>query len=373
MSDQIPFHIQEEIMKKLPVKSLVQFRSVCKEWKSLIDTSKFIAAHCVTQLQNLLLRYEDPVEKSEKYVSFMDDDTFPQQRFVHTLPMSVKLLIGSTVVGSSYGLLCFRGHCGKREDLWTKLETETVVLWNPSIRKTITISMPNKFNKDHETDLGFGVCPITIDPKIVEITQFHKTSYHCEAKVYTVNSGKWRSLSSNVPSKQFRVFWAQVVVDKCIYWCAFDPTTIDNELPNHNFIMSFDITNENFGVVELPDCLRRHSPSQLCISKVRESLVMLEYDSFVKCACGVWVMENGVEKSFTKRFTVEAPPYWSKSITTLGFRKSGQPIMEVEIAHEQSELVVYEPYTERFDDIGIYAITESFVVNSYIETLVLLG
>ena len=89
MSDQIPFHIQEEIMKKLPVKSLVRFRSVCKEWKSFIDSSKFIAAHCVTQPQNLLLRYEDPVEKSENYVSFVDDDTFPQQRFVHTLPMSV--------------------------------------------------------------------------------------------------------------------------------------------------------------------------------------------------------------------------------------------------------------------------------------------
>nr|KAJ0222907.1 hypothetical protein LSAT_V11C200054600 [Lactuca sativa] len=90
--------------------------------------------------------------------------------------------------------------------------------------------------------------------------------------------------------------------------------------------MSFDITNENFGVVELPDCLRRHSPSQLCISKVRESLVMLEYDSFVKRACGVWMRDNGVDKSFTKRFTVEAPPYSSMSITTLGFRKSGQPL-----------------------------------------------
>ncbi|GJW06937.1 putative pentatricopeptide repeat-containing protein [Tanacetum coccineum] len=32
MSDNIPFYIQLEIMKRLPVKSLIQFRSVSKQW-----------------------------------------------------------------------------------------------------------------------------------------------------------------------------------------------------------------------------------------------------------------------------------------------------------------------------------------------------
>ncbi|CAI9266255.1 unnamed protein product [Lactuca saligna] len=103
---------------------------------------------------------------------------------------------------------------------------------------------------------------------------------------------------------------------------------------------------------------------------------MLEYDSFVKRACGVWMRDNGVDKSFTKRFTVEAPPYSLMSIITLGFRKSGQPLLEVENCDEyigRSALVVYEPNLEYFDDIGIYATTESFAVNSYMETLVLLG
>ncbi|XP_023769026.1 putative F-box protein At1g47790 [Lactuca sativa] len=377
MSDEIPFHVQEQIIKRLPVVSLLQFRSVSKAWKSLIDSSKFIAAHSVTQSQHLLLRYEDQeFDTVGNHVSFVDDDTFPEQRFVHTLPHSVTQLKQSNIVGSSLGLLCFHGYNELGENFCPNMETETIVLWNPSIRKSITVPMPNKCNQDPETDLGFGVSPVTSDPTIVEITQFHKTSYHCEAKVYTVSSGKWRNLSSNVPSKPFRVFWPQVVVDRFIYWCAFDPLTMDNGLPNHNVIMSFDITNESFGVVELPDSLRRLSPTQLCISKVRDSLVMLEYDSFVKRACGVWMMENGVEKSFTKRFNVEAPPYWSKSITTLGFRKSGQPIMEVEIAHdfyEQSQLVVYEPNFERFNYHEIYGKPETFSVHSYIETLVLMG
>ncbi|GJW32618.1 zinc finger, CCHC-type containing protein [Tanacetum coccineum] len=35
--------VDTEIMKKLPIKSLLQFRSVSKSWKFLIDSSKFIA------------------------------------------------------------------------------------------------------------------------------------------------------------------------------------------------------------------------------------------------------------------------------------------------------------------------------------------
>ncbi|KAI3517989.1 hypothetical protein L1887_06275 [Cichorium endivia] len=377
MSDEIPFHIQAEIIKKLPIISLLRFRSVSKAWKSLIDSSDFIAAYIVTQPPHLLLRYEDPVKSTDDYVSFVDDDTFPQQRFVHTIPQSVKQLINSTIVGSSHGLLCLRGYSGLREDFCPNLETETIVLWNPSIRKSISVALPNKINPDYETDIGFWVCPVTREPKIVEVAQFSKTSFHCEAKLFTVSSGKWRTLSNNLlPSKPFRVLWPQVVTDRFIYWCAYDPMTRETGLPNHNLIISFDIINERFGEIDLPDNLRRHSPIQVCISKLRESLVVLEYDSILKRACSVWMMENGVEKSFTKLFTVEVP-YGSRTITALGFRNSGQPILEVEDGHqyifEQSELLAYEPNSERFNYLEIYGTTETFVVNSYMETLLLLG
>lgn len=61
MPDYLPFEIQVEIIKRLPVKPLLQFRSVSKRWKILIDSSKFIAAHTVgqTHLNRLLVWYED--------------------------------------------------------------------------------------------------------------------------------------------------------------------------------------------------------------------------------------------------------------------------------------------------------------------------
>ncbi|KAJ0449535.1 putative F-box domain-containing protein [Helianthus annuus] len=75
MSDNVPFEIQEEIIKRLPVKSLIRFRSVSKSWKSLIDSSNFIT-HYRSQHQHLLLyNYQSVVYP--KCLSIVDDNTSP--------------------------------------------------------------------------------------------------------------------------------------------------------------------------------------------------------------------------------------------------------------------------------------------------------
>ncbi|GJV59792.1 F-box domain containing protein [Tanacetum coccineum] len=52
MSDNIPFDIQMDIMNRLPVKSLLQFRTVSKQWKFSIDNFEFIH-------ENLTFRHMD--------------------------------------------------------------------------------------------------------------------------------------------------------------------------------------------------------------------------------------------------------------------------------------------------------------------------
>ncbi|KAF5823764.1 putative F-box domain-containing protein [Helianthus annuus] len=61
MSDHIPFELQVDIIKRLPIKLLIQARSVSKAWKSVIDSPDFIADYTVhnhDQPQHLLISEE---------------------------------------------------------------------------------------------------------------------------------------------------------------------------------------------------------------------------------------------------------------------------------------------------------------------------
>lgn len=154
----------------------------------MIDSSKFFSDYNTThtQPQRLLIRYKDPVEFLTKYVSIVDDDTFPQQKFSPTIPMSVDLFNISIVVGSSHGL--FGTYENEDEDILM------VVLWNPSINKSVAINVPNVLDRPYKTLFGYGVCPNTCDPKIVKITHGGKCpkseiEIPFQVEVFTSSSG----------------------------------------------------------------------------------------------------------------------------------------------------------------------------------------
>nr|GEX87333.1 hypothetical protein [Tanacetum cinerariifolium] len=178
--DYIPLEIQEEIMKRLPVKSLIRFRLVSKPWKSLIHSSKFIADYRV-QKQNLLVvssELEDINYTKTKYVSIADDDTFPQRKLDLPLPMSGNKK--GVLIGSSHGLLCF-------------LCKDLVVMWNPTIRKCVSIDVPDVIIFHCETMYGFGFCSDTCDVKLVKMIFNHKLGESYTVEVFTLSSGVWRS------------------------------------------------------------------------------------------------------------------------------------------------------------------------------------
>ncbi|XP_076957660.1 F-box protein At5g18160-like [Bidens hawaiensis] len=182
-----------EIMKRVvDVKYLIRCRSVCKQWKSFIDSSEFITHHHNTQPHHrMLIRYK--VASSEiKYVSIIDDDdSFPE----HNPIIPPSLVSGLLLVGCSHGLVCLFG-----------LRQHLIVLWNPSIRKSVGIVLP-----DLGHVVGFGVCPKTNELKIVEIPSDR------QARVFTLSSRAWRC----VPSPGFMdISSDHVVIDGVIYWPA---------------------------------------------------------------------------------------------------------------------------------------------------------
>ncbi|XP_071718753.1 F-box protein At2g21930-like [Rutidosis leptorrhynchoides] len=371
MSDLVPFDIQTEIIKKLPIKSLIRLRSVSKPWKSLIDSPKSIHDNCLrdNQPHHLLVRYV--LRSVVKYVSFLDDDddSIPQQKFCPTVPVILKRLHHASKVGSSHGIVCFYGFY---KDI--DYGTDMVVLWNPTIRKSVGIVITKVLHR--RIVIGFGVCPNTSDPKLVKITHnrsFGTETINCvfwEVEVFTLSVGAWRSISIVTPFKPVELFWSQVFINGVIYWLGYDRIAVDSANTHHR-IISFDLKSEKFGEVFLSNSLVS-STGDLSVSKLMDSLVVIE--SYMKAGepvCAVWKINHDVLKSCTKLYTVKADSAIINLV--LEFSKNGELVMEVLDFYGQCFVEIYEPcsgqvkYLEGFNDKST-----SYTVNSYTETLALL-
>ncbi|KAJ9550904.1 hypothetical protein OSB04_014949 [Centaurea solstitialis] len=366
MSTQLPFDIQFLIIERLPIKSLLRFRSVCKPWKSFISSSGFIAGYTPhPQQHHLIIRYKD-LHDEVKCVSVFDDD----QTFALTVPPLVK---GTRLLDSSHGLLCMI-------DSFIFTQTQMVVLWNPAIRRSIVVAVPNVVeNQQFSSFVGFGVCPITKDPKLLKITYIrdpsNSKSISCipfQVMVFTLSSGQWTTPSTNLPRKSIQFHNYHTVIGQLIYLVGNDWSALNDDGEGRTLIVSFDLTTHEFAEVDIPNSLHN---SYLSLSRLRESLVLLHTDQDLiqdKEVFHVWVMDDGDSKTFTKLFTINPPNayvWW-----TLGFKESGEPV--IEWTHDEtvgtSTLGVYEPGLGEIKDLGIRGNQDSFYGSSYTESLLLL-
>ncbi|GJV62283.1 hypothetical protein Tco_1468383 [Tanacetum coccineum] len=204
-----------------------------------------------------------------------------------------------------------------------------VVVWNPSTRKSFNVVVPNVFHGPYENVLGFGVCGDPGDVKIVKVTYVHIwrgmqsiSSTPCQVEVFELSSGVWRIPCGNLPRKSVR---------------------------------------EEFNEIYLPERLTLNVDFDYSKSKLKESLVVLEYNIDAKNPVySVWMMEDGVLKSFAKIFTINTPGAPIKTI--LEFRKNGDIIVETPIKDYEAALEVYEHCSEHINGLGICTEVGSFNV-----------
>ncbi|XP_071698172.1 F-box/kelch-repeat protein At3g06240-like [Rutidosis leptorrhynchoides] len=340
-------------MKRLDVKSLLRFRSVSKAWKSLIDSPNFVAIYGIDHIRMHRILVPYLKAPTSAYMSFVDhDDTFLfDQTNVHVLPREHNMC-SVRILGSSHGLFCLECTYINRNN------TEGMYLiWNPSIRKSVRIVFPtNSFSRVY-----FGVCPFTLDPKLVKITI---GSLKWLVEIYTLSSGSWRKIYNNLPRGTIEICWytAIVVTNRIIYWDA-----TDSAVAASRYIVSFDLTSEEFKLTEIPNFIAHHKYD---ISKLKHSLVFLKYSETEKVVCEVWMMmNNGVSKTFTKLYNIAPSNLLPHGV--MGFTKRGTPIIKMRHDCEPDGLYVFEPTSERVTKIDLDRAGNYFKFYNYYETLLL--
>ncbi|KAM7468922.1 hypothetical protein LguiA_007105 [Lonicera macranthoides] len=361
---QLPQDLLIQILLWLPPKSLLRFRCISKSWCSLISSPSFIDMHTrnlphVTNTRKLIRHCTTTSPHEEVYSVFFDN----QSSFDRDDDVKIDFPLTSTteykIVGSCNGLICL-SDSDVLDDLCT------TVLWNPAIRRKLTLPPPGILvrNTGSLHVLGFGFDCKAKDYKIVRLSYKNPYLWPPSVEVFSVNTGAWRGIST--PAPMCRIFgdlWRQCFVNGAAHWAAY--TQICGQ--NRSFILSFDMCDEVFCEIKLPECLAGKSPGQVGVVVIQDSLSVVEYDkSHTILMLSVWVMKDyGVVESWTKQYKIDTEVGLQRM---LGVRRNG----EVLLTTRDGELVDYDVQTRESMDLITGGINCTFFVDTYKESFALL-
>ncbi|XP_058767133.1 F-box/kelch-repeat protein At3g23880-like [Vicia villosa] len=284
----LPFDVISEILARLPVKSLLQFRCVSKSWKSLISDPKFAKKHLnlSTTRRLLCVSYDNPsysfILNSYSLQSVFTDTNYNLTRFKFPVDV-ISERYSHHLVGSCDGILCVANY---------RISPDfkpLVILWNPSIRKYKELP---QFENPAELyrlwlrmTYGFGYDHVSHDYKLLVL--YNSDIEHAtRAKLYTLKADSWRTIQP-FPSD----FGTLLTYPRGRYVSG----TV-NWMTCQRSIVSFDLVNESYRKILPPRQQRK--PRYLGLSVLRDWLC-ITYDH------DVWVMkEYGILDSWTKLFNV---------------------------------------------------------------------
>ncbi|XP_050245379.1 F-box/kelch-repeat protein At3g06240-like isoform X8 [Quercus robur] len=355
-SERLPDDVVFDILSRLAVKSLMRFRWVSKSWNSIITDPIFITKHLNLNKAKSLsnndnngyLLYSDydedgpgPRRKDLGTAVCNSDRTFTEiSRF--QIPF-----LWVSIVGFCNGMFCLNGYVDR-----------VIYLWNPSIKMFKSLSPPlNKSDNDKQI-LGFAYHSENNDYKILRIVSYYEESaLSTEAQVYTLSTDSWR---------RFVLLFGFGSIDytyrnPCLFFNgALHAIAYTKE---HNYILRFDVNDETFQTIILPE--EDYNLYECSLVVFKGSLAMnmigcLDFDIYL------WVMrEYGVVDSWTEiHVELEAVDRFFCCVD------NGEILFCCD-----SKVISYDPESPNANDLGITVGRDSWLryTTDPMESLVLLG
>ncbi|KAL8140695.1 hypothetical protein V2J09_006716, partial [Rumex salicifolius] len=273
------------ILRWFPVKTLLQFRCVCKEWKELIDSPLFIKEH---------LSLQNPRFFIQSSLGFHVLDP-------HTSPSSKILRIPFKDINYSY---------------WGTHNGNNLMLGNPSINKFLRVPIPKYKDRGCErinvhSGFGFWIDPSTKDFKIFIFTPIvdpdEMEQVDVVAVLYSSTRHDWRRLIPP-PWLKYVDVRPPVMVQGVAHWRAFR-----SEEDDIGIIMSFDFVSEIIGLIEMPSLNYCVGHPLLCHWQGNLSLVIRDQKHPDRCN-----MHMRQEGAWDNMFGFEIIPRMDRVLWVLG-------------------------------------------------------
>ncbi|XP_042062348.1 F-box protein CPR1-like [Salvia splendens] len=346
----LPFELIEDILRRLPVKSLKRFRAVAKTWCCLIDSENFINLHLrqpliSTSHRNLIIGglgvYSVDLEALDK---------------AHVIkpPFYYKSVDG--ISNSCNGIVL--------------VMSDPLVLWNTFSREYVTLpncstEMQAPFESYSKVAYGFGYDSESDDYKVVRVAEFRHKITHIwmasETKIYSLRSKSWRRIGDFPYALPFlRGNW-RVHLNGVMHTLVEDP----EEFEAAAVIMAFNLRTEKHTPIMLP--------SEIRIRGVDVSLDVLDGCLCVVCTSRhrvvIWVMkEYGVRKSWMKLLTI-SPPLIERNdiVKPLTYSRDGTKVL---LNCDDKRLLWYDLANHTAEEVVVEGLPFVFYAEVCVESLV---
>ena len=376
----LPDDIVLNILTRLPAKSVIRFRCVCKPWNSSITTSYFISTH----LNSFAHAHAHDIDNDngDDYIIHMPrntramnssnrpvctvalDRTFDR---ISEVEIPFDFPSGSArIVGSCHGLLCLAGIGGRN------ISDYAIYLWNPSIRKFKRLP-DSSLGKLDSVALGFAYHSENNDYKVLRISSNRAAGQPIPAKieVYTLSSDSWRrvgmSLRANVMVVDNNFLLPFPLVSGALHWIS---RVIEGEEERKSeVIMSFNVNSEKFRMLRMPDGSMSIVSFQKCLASFKGKLAFLTFGKSEQHGYhySIWVMrEYGMLESWNKIFVV---PFQRLSLC-IAFTMHGSLLIHcLDVPNQEQDFVLVD--TETLHE-KVFDIQQPLYVATFMESLALL-
>ncbi|PHT57809.1 hypothetical protein CQW23_00172 [Capsicum baccatum] len=357
----LPPEIITEILFRLPVKSLLKFRSVSKSWIALISSPEFIDTHLslsADKEEMLHLIILNDLDFGDKWcfkgcpVASLFNDSVTR-----AVDLSYPIEDDSyelNIVGGCNGLI-----------LLANRSIKYLVLWNPTIRKHKNLPefRPRREEPYYDPIYGFGYDELHHDYKVVCIFYNYTNDFvdDVEVKVYSLKSDSWNSVEYRRESffiKNSGGFYEDtlislgLIVDGKLHW----------DMGRNKNIVCFDIANEKWDKVEKPSSYGVGETERFVWKLGSNLCVYTDYKETQFC---IWVMkEYGVKQSWIKKYTIMYPND-DKFFSPLFVSNKGEMLFLV-----RSEFMIYNSKDDSLRYTNVTNRESNHALKIYIESLV---
>ncbi|TYI62916.1 hypothetical protein E1A91_D10G281900v1 [Gossypium mustelinum] len=360
---ELPEALVMEILSMLPVKSLTRFNCVCKYWCSSFQTPHFISKNYHNNLENnnlnLLLSRCDG-NTFQPYLSSLSnekDQNYIVKQNIH-LPFFED--DSPSVYGACHGLLCLFDSSKDKAAIWNPSTREFKILPPSSIQR------PPYFSPFEETyltlddvsfnDAAFGFDSKTDDYKFIRFV----TLTFVNIELYSLRSNSWKEIPYPDYNPNGKTL-GNNYVDGICYW----KTVTGAYLDFRGLILSFDMRNEKFSVLPIPEFVGSFPEYYVDLLVFNGSLGAIVYPlQRIDTSFDLWVTSEGV---WTKQFNIKSIP---GVVHPLGFGKNG----DLFLRDANDEVLVFDASTQELKELEIntYLDHHRFAISlhTYLESLV---